>query len=377
MRRSALFFLGLVLISIVLFVAIAEAAIAEKEIMAEGVAAGGSLQSKDAALNRALRNAIEQAVGALVDSETMVRNFQLLDDKIYSEVKGYIKSYEIISDNKGEGGVYKIKVRAKVALGALTKNVKALGIIREKLNYPRVMVLIDDYIDGIEQPRHIVAVEIEKIFMRNKFPVVSKGQMEKIKARDATLAFAFPDKAAALGRRYGAEVVIVGQATSDLMETSQPYGVSVFAYESRVEAKAIKTDNAQVLAVDTISETARGSGRVPTANKALQTVSEKFSKNFMKRIAEAWRSEIYNEITIQLICENANLGKAKALKRALNAIRDVRGINERSFVNNILELDVRFFGTTDQLITILSELQKPHIETTGKTPNRIDIRFVD
>ncbi len=367
----------LFLVISILIGAISFAAIMEKEIIAEGVAAGGSLQSKDAALNRALRNAVEQAVGTLIDSETMVRNFQLLDDKIYAEVKGYVKSYEIISDNLGEGGVYKIKVKADVALGALTKDVKALGIIRERLSYPRIMVLIDDYIDGIEQPRHIAAIQVEEIFMRNKFPVVSKEQTEKIKSKDATLAYADPEKAAALGRRYGAEVVIVGQATSDLIDTSQPYGVSVFAYESRVEAKAVKTDNAHVLALDAVSETARGSGRVPTANKALEAAAEKISNSLLKRIAEAWRSEIYNEIMIQLICENANLEKTIRLKKALSAIRDVRGVNERSFVNNILELDVRFFGTTDQLVRILSELREPVVEVTGKTPNRIDVRFVE
>lgn len=373
MRYKIVLFLVIpILISIAVF-----AAITEKEIIAEGLAAGGSLQSREAALNRALRNAVEQAVGALVDSETMVRNFQLLDDKIYSEVKGYVKSYEIISDNGGEGGTYSIRIKADVALGALTRDVKALGIIRERLSYPRVMVLIDDYIDGIEQPRHIAAIQIEKIFIRNNFPVVSKEQTEKIKMRDATLAYADPKKAAALGRRYGAEVVIVGRATSDLIDTSQPYGVSVFAYESRVELKAVKTDNAEVLALDTVSETARGSGRVPTANKALEAAAEKASRTFMRSIAEAWRSEIYNEIMIQLICENASLEKTASLKKALNAVRDVKGVNERSFVNNVLELDVRFFGSTDQLVTILSELKEPVVEVTDKTPNRIDIRFME
>jgi len=355
----------------------AAAAVLEKEIIAEGAAAGGSLQSKDAALNRALRNAIEQAVGAVIDSETIVENFQLLEDNIYSEVKGYVKSYEIISDNNGEGGVYKISVKANVALGALTKDVQALGIIREKINYPRIVVLIDDYIDGVEQPRSICATEVEKIFMNSKFPVVSKDQMEMIKERDAALSFGDPEKAAALGRRYGAEVVIVGRATADLMETSEPYGVSVFAYEARIDAKAIKTDNAQMIALDNISEVARGSGRTPAANKALESSSAKIADNLLKKIVEAWRSEIYNEMTIELICENATLENAALLKSALSAIREIKDVNERSFVNNVLELDVRIFGSIDQFVTILSEIKNPVLRIKAKTPNRIDLEFVN
>lgn len=353
------------------------AAIVEKEIISEGFAAGSSLQSKDAALNRALRNAIEQAVGTIIDSETLVRNFQLLDDRIYSEVKGYITNYEIISDNEGEGDIYRITVRANVALGALTKDVKALGIIREKMNYPRIMVLIDEYIDGIVQPRQIVALQIEKIFLSNKFSIVSKDQLEKIKLRDVTQAFNNPDKAAALGRRYGAEVVIVGRATSDLIESSRPYGVNVFAYEARAETKAVKTDNAEVLALDSAIQSARGSGRVPTANKALKELSIDTSESLLKKITEAWRSQVYNEINIQLICENATIQKAASLKRSLGTVRDIRGVNERALVSGILQLDIRYFGSVDQLVGILSELKDPALEIIGKTPNRIDVRFIN
>lgn len=353
------------------------AAVMEKEIEAEGKAVGHTLRSKDEAVNRALRNAVEQGVGVLVDSETMVQNFELLDDKIYSETKGYVKSYEVISDNEGEDGIYRVRVKAVVALGALTKEVNAMGLIREKLNYPRVMVLIDDYIDGIAQPKHITAVAIEKAFMKNKFPVVSKDQMEKIKEKDATLSYKDPDKAAALGRRYGAEVVIVGQSTSDLLGASQPYGVSVYAYEARNEAKAVKTDNARVLAMDTSSKIARGSGRVPTANEALTLAAWSLSESFMKKIAEAWRNEAYNETSIQIICDNATIEKSGALKEALDGYREVKGVNERSLQNNVLELDVRFFGTSDQLAVFLSELKEPALEISAKTPSRIDIKFKD
>jgi hypothetical protein len=372
MRKLTAFLLVLLFASSVSF-----AELAEKEIVAEGTARAGSAQSKEAALNRALRNAVEQAVGTIIDSETMVENFQLLDDKIYSETKGYVKSYEILSDNGGEGSVYTVKVKAVVALGALGQSIKGLGIIREKMNYPRVMVLVGDYVDGVEQASHVIGTEIEKVFMESKFPIVSKNQMEMIKERDATLSYADPAKAAALGRRYGAEVVIVGQGSSSLMDTSTPYGVSVFAYQAHVEVKAVKTDNAQILAVDSLNQTARANGRVPAANKALADAAQSVSKNIMAKIVEAWRSEVYNETSVEIICDNADVAKSSAMKKALGAINEVKGVSERSLVGSTLELDVRFFGTPDQLATILSELKEPAVKIISKTPSRIDIRFID
>ena len=80
----------------------------------------------------------------------MVNNFQLLDDRVYSEVKGYVKSYQIIEDNKGEGDVYRIKVKARVALAMLMGDIQALGLIKEKKGNPRLMILFAESIDGVE-----------------------------------------------------------------------------------------------------------------------------------------------------------------------------------------------------------------------------------
>ncbi|MEJ2744553.1 MAG: hypothetical protein P8123_02535, partial [bacterium] len=93
-------------------------AVPEKVVVATGEAAvrgTGSealLLAKDEAINRAQRRAIEQGIGTIVDSETMVENFQLLEDKVLSQVKGYITGFKVIKDNKGEEGVYSVTIEA-------------------------------------------------------------------------------------------------------------------------------------------------------------------------------------------------------------------------------------------------------------------------
>jgi len=365
-----------VLLITFLLSAFSSANILQKEIIAEGIAPGSSLESKEVATNRALRKAVEQGVGVIIDSETIVENYQILDDEIYSTVKGYVTGYEVISDNGGSGGLYKVKVKATVALGALTKSVKALGIIKKKLNYPRVMVVVNDYIDGLIQPKHITVSEIEKVFMSNDIVVISKSQMEMIKAKDATLAYNDPAKAAALGRRYGAEVVIVGNSTSELVESSKPYGVSVYAYEATVDVKAVKTDTAEVMLVDLTSETERGSGRFPTANKALKTASKIAAKNVIKRLAEAWRDEVYNETFIEIICSNVAINNLDLLKESILGIDGVKEVSQKSFVNNVAEIYVKFSGSADQLAKGLSRITNPKVEITSKTLNRIDIEVI-
>ena len=52
--------------------------------------------SRDNAVNDALRKAVEQAVGLMLSSETLVENSQIVSDNIFSKTQGYIKKYKIV-----------------------------------------------------------------------------------------------------------------------------------------------------------------------------------------------------------------------------------------------------------------------------------------
>src|SRR3990167_4548464 len=70
-------------------------------ITVEGIGAivkGDLAIAKDNALNDALRKAVEQAVGTLVQAQTLVDKYQLISDEIYTKSQGYIKKYAIISE---------------------------------------------------------------------------------------------------------------------------------------------------------------------------------------------------------------------------------------------------------------------------------------
>jgi hypothetical protein len=63
-----------------------------------------TVESKGTGLNRAdalqdaLRNAISQAVGVSLRSETRVENYMIISDAIASNTSGYIKKYNILKN---------------------------------------------------------------------------------------------------------------------------------------------------------------------------------------------------------------------------------------------------------------------------------------
>ena len=94
------------LLSLVLLVIPAVASAGEK-VTARGVSffeEGREAIAREKALDEAKRAAIEQAVGTRIESKTVVENFQVSRDQIFSHATGYLKNLEIISEEKTELG---------------------------------------------------------------------------------------------------------------------------------------------------------------------------------------------------------------------------------------------------------------------------------
>ncbi len=352
---------------------------AAQEVVIEttGIAAGHTLKARDEAINRAMRSAIEQGVGSVIDSETMVQNYQLLDDQVYSHVKGYVKDYEIINEEQVPDNTTRITIRANVALGLLEKDIKALKITWKKRGNPRIMFLFTEMVDGLEQAGAVTQTTFENAFLKQDFPLIDKSQLQSIKERDAALNYADPLKAAELGRRFGAEIVVVGQATADLVDSSRPYGVSVFAYEATISAKAIKTDSAEMMASDSVQKTARAGGRIPAGRDALKMAADELANKLMHQIVDKARSEAFNTVNVQLVGDKAGAKNRQDLMSELRALRGIESVNERSFGNGITILDVQMDGALWQNFEVtLEELQTVSVQVTGKSPDRIEFNFL-
>ncbi|MDD5679991.1 MAG: hypothetical protein PHI59_01975 [Candidatus Omnitrophica bacterium] len=243
---------------------------------------------------------------------------------------------------------------------------------------PRIMAITVEYVDGIEQPASITQSRTEEKFLANDFPLIDKSQMEMIKEKDAVLSFSDPDKAAALGRNYGADIVVVVEAKSNLVDTTQPYGLTVFAYECNATGKAIKVDTAEVITSRSASAVERGGGRIPTANKSFETAIVTLADMIISDINQKAKGDVYKETTVQLVCSNADYTKMKGLAKALDEQRSIKAVRERSLEKNVAIIDVELLGNADFLADLLIEMQNgPLVNIIGKTQNRIDLEFID
>lgn len=102
----------------------------------------GQGMDRNNAIADAQRAAVEQGVGALIDSKTKVANFQVLSDKIYSRASGYVSNYNILSEGKTpDGSMYTVTIQADVQTASIKSDLRAIGILMAQIGNPRFMAV--------------------------------------------------------------------------------------------------------------------------------------------------------------------------------------------------------------------------------------------
>lgn len=109
--------------------------------------------TKTEALQDALRNAVSQAAGVEILSETKVENYLIVSDAISSNTKGYIQTYEILKETPFPDR-YEVTVKAKVT----TESIKAdFQLLARQIGGLRFLVLSDP---KVSNPADIELLEI-------------------------------------------------------------------------------------------------------------------------------------------------------------------------------------------------------------------------
>ncbi|NPB04333.1 MAG: hypothetical protein GXO39_07990 [Thermotogae bacterium] len=315
-----------------------------KEVMVEGVASyekGRKDIARDRAIEDALRKAVEQGVGVFLSSETVVENYEVLKDRIYTKSKGYVLSYRILRE-KAEDGLYRVLLSAKVKLGDIKRDLEALGLLVEQVGRPRVVVFMED-----EDMRAMVEEELLKM----KFPVVDYTTLSKNISKDSLrLAISGNKKLARLiALRNGAEVYIVG---SSQVEEESYEGKRV--YEVRLRLRAIETATGEVLA-STFVRRKLPFDELETKKRAVSEAVEKLTDALIDR----WREGL---VVVHLKVLGVPPSKVQSLKESLyRGIRGLKALRERGVEGNYLILEIMVKGSPESVLSDLRRVKELRI----------------
>jgi len=336
-----------------------------RNVTAEGVASVGSdpAAARDKAIEDALRRAVEQAVGSMVESETAVENYQLLSDRIYSRSSGFVKNYEVISENT-EGNLMRVRITAVVNSGDLNNDLSAIGLLHRRMKYPRVMVMIAE--DNImrtnywEQIYSLSNSQSESIIIAKLkakgFNVVDPAYLRKsVSANEAKSAWQGDYQAAGrIGKKLGAEVAIVGQAIST-RAANNIAGSDLLSMSTAVNAQAVKAGTGEIIAQASDQGTAAHINEVMALQQSMQKASDKVADSLISGILDTWKRESSGARSLAMEVHDISPAELERLKANLESLRGVTEVIVRDFSNGSAEMNIQSKTDAQDLSSLIGK----------------------
>lgn len=319
--------------------------------------------AKKASLDDAKRNAVEQ-VGSEVVSETVVENFELVKDRVVSRAVGYVHDVKVLEEGPRNGN-YVVKIEASIS----KKDIKDdATMIYNEMDKPRMMVLVSETVGGQVMTSSASENTIIEFLMEKGFSLVDQATArENIKKDEMRLAAEGDTKAAAkIGLRSGAEVIIVG--TAQQSGRAESIKNVLYASKATVSVKAVKTDNSQIYASATVTDSGVDATPESAIQKAVLVTTTKAGKDIFWKILKAWNQEQLHGTQIELILKGVkNLSALKKVKKEISHISGVTEVIKRSFDRPTATLTVTFQGDTDRFAELLEDIA----EVTSTSPGKV------
>ncbi len=346
--------------------------------------------ARDQAIQDALRKAVEQAVGTLVSSETMVQNFQTLNDKIYTQTQGYIQNYRVLSETPGSN-VHQVTIQATVAIGDLEKDLQALGFLLGQVGKPRIMVLVAEQqigqqsfnfwwgtARGAQADLNVAENTIMDRFREKGFDIVDpQAQAGNIKVPPAFQVVDLSNQnAITLGKQVDAEIVIIGKALA--RSVGSIAGTSMKSVQANISMRAIQIDNARILSSGNENAAAVHIDEVTGGADAIKKASVKMSDKMMDDILKNFQKRVGATTMVQLVV--FGLVGADDIRKfktsVLSQVRGVEGIHERSFSENTVKMDLDVRGSAQSISQDISRKTFPDftVKVIRSTWNTLEVQ---
>ena len=306
--------------------------------------------AKKAAFLDAKKNAVEQ-VGMQVFSETVVENFTLVKDRIITRVDAYVRSYRTLEERQ-DGTAYIVKLQAEVSRGNLIDDAT---LLYHDMDKPRIIVIITEIQNNKIIPSRHIEDLVNEFFLAKGFSLVDRETARTNIRNDELRLVSEGDAktAAKIGRRSGAEVVVVGSA---LLGQAESVRGILYASKATVSLRAIRSDNASLSAATVTTENSIDGIADAAQRKAVDSAGRNATKDLFWKIVKKWNEEKTAGAEIEIVVTGVQFSQLKKVIYALKTVAGMKEVTQRSFDSPTAVLTALFEGDANRLADILSDV---------------------
>ncbi len=341
----------------------------------------GMALNRDAAIEQAKRNAVENGLGAVMSSETVVKNAMVFSDNIYSKAQGFVKTFQVLSESQGPDGLWEVTIEAEVTqiLDQILQDETALQVLLNSMNRPKIMFMVkeENLIDNI--PTDFAETKLLAMFYEKGFDVVDRQLVAALKG-EPDYAHALEGNVAAASKicaMLGAEVIVVG--TAKISSGGKIY--NMYSGQADMNAKIIRADTGEILAV-----VPQARGKKPHISESTAGVNattqaaEDLGNQIISQLIRKWSTQQANFIKVYMVVSNSDFGSYMMFESFLKAqtVSGIRNAYAKSLNEGIAEYEIEFEGKAQDLAMGLTRTSPDgfNFKITGLSGNRISAEIV-
>ena len=350
--------------------------------------------ARNRAISNSLVSAIENVAKDFLPLESLIQNFQVINEILYSNTKEFVQGYKVLTEALS-GNTYRVMVQATVSIDKVQQQLSIAGIMIGKKSMPRLLFFIAEqstednlpqYWWGEDMPAVKSAAEsgMTGVMMEKGFLIIDYGELAQ-NLRNETLSLELESdqdrsdktlilepeldyqeahdtlslepeldyqEAAQLGVRVNADVVIVGKAIAS--KAPNIMGKNIKSFRGTVTVRAFRTDTGKEIASASQTAVSVNIDEVAGGRAALSDAGALAGKDLSLQILEEWRKEIKKLVNIELAVEGtANFANFVQFRKTLNDIPGVNRVQLKEMRLDESVISVDFQGNAKELADAL------------------------
>jgi len=332
-----------------------------EEAQREVIASGYSTISESDAVRAAQRAAVEQGIGVFIRTESQMSNFELVRDDVLSTSQGYVTSLDIV-ESKAEGGEFRVKIRATVSLEQIKNDLMAMEILLDAMARPKLLILIDESgLDVSMGDNRLAEAALNRVFLDKGFDLVDANQLEALSTQEQERQRLLGDENAArsIALTSGAQYLIMGKATAENAGEAFP-GSGIQSIQVNISARVIQAQTGRMLGSVIERGVSAHISALSGATKAFEQAALAAADNYLvNAITDAFQDALNNGLAIKLKIQKVDQFRTyKSVEKALLAMSSLPKLKSEGWnrVGKLLQFEVQFKGTSDDLATVLDGL---------------------
>lgn len=347
---------------------------------------GRALEARGQAMNAALDQALTKAAARIleVDREDLTDEQQeLIEAKVLPARKDYQDKFEILEEGpEADGANFKMRVRANFAGDKLRDALLQLGLAKRARTWERVMVMVPEHHLTRYIPDPAAETDIIRNFVEARYRVIDQTQIAAIRSTDRAAAAARGDIAAAqaIGRKFGAEIIVVGEAFSQAVEGARTEQSGMRSCRARVEVRMLRTDTGEILAANGVHASGIDATEELAAKKALANAGGQVAKYMLDQLDKRSREDKKEGAPkiVELVVMDIPYAQYAQLKEAMKAsITGIQNYRQRGYEANRAELEVEYGGADAQALAdalATTKFKDFKLTILKASVNRIDMK---